>query len=349
MRFVGSRLPLALALAWCGACSAASSTATQEEEVAAGPVAKADAQSLLMVERANAFLATLSAAQREQVLYRWSDDRQRRNWSNLPEGSVRHGGLAWGDLDARQRAALAGLFEAVMSPRGVQMIRDQMDADELLFARLPRSSYGARNYFVSFLGAPSATAPWMFQFGGHHLAINATIVGPHLAMSPMLSGGHPLTLGARRRIEAADSEIAAAHDFIASLDPAQRATAIVSNRPMQMQAGPGRDGRLLAGQGIAGSALTAAQKARLLAVIEARLGVVNADDLAPLMAGIEQGLDRTVFGWWGPVSRGRPAYWRIVGPTLLLEYSFADSAGEHAHNIYRNPANEYGAAWAAIP
>jgi hypothetical protein len=32
----------------------------------------------------------------------------------------------------------------------------------------------------------------MLQFGGHHLAINATVVGPHVALSPSLTGGQPL-------------------------------------------------------------------------------------------------------------------------------------------------------------
>jgi hypothetical protein len=36
---------------------------------------------------------------------------------------------------------------------------------------------GRAEYYLAILGEPSATQPWMIQFGGHHLAINMTIVG----------------------------------------------------------------------------------------------------------------------------------------------------------------------------
>ena len=37
--------------------------------------------------------------------------------------------------------------------------------------------FGLDEYYIALLGKPSTSAPWMIQFGGHHLAINVTIVG----------------------------------------------------------------------------------------------------------------------------------------------------------------------------
>ena len=37
--------------------------------------------------------------------------------------------------------------------------------------------FGKDLYYISFLGTPSTTVPWMLQFGGHHLALNITIAG----------------------------------------------------------------------------------------------------------------------------------------------------------------------------
>jgi hypothetical protein len=37
--------------------------------------------------------------------------------------------------------------------------------------------FGADLYYISFLGKPSMTQPWMLQFGGHHVALNITIAG----------------------------------------------------------------------------------------------------------------------------------------------------------------------------
>jgi hypothetical protein len=94
------------------------------------------------------------------------------------------------------------------------------------------------------------------------------------------------------------------------------------------------------------------QKAQLLALVEARLRILmNAADRAAKMAEIERDLDRTWFAWWGPDKPLGAAYWRVTGPTLLLEFSPQPLGGDptqHAHNIYREPGNDYGAAWTAL-
>src|ERR1700748_1354752 len=53
--------------------------------------------------------------------------------------------------------------------------------------------FGSELYFISFLGTPSTTAPWMLQFGGHHLALNITIAGNRGVMTPSLTGAQPAT------------------------------------------------------------------------------------------------------------------------------------------------------------
>jgi hypothetical protein len=101
-------------------------------------------------------------------------------------------------------------------------------------------------------------------------------------------------------------------------------------------------------EGLAGSAMSDEQKTLLLALVEARLGMLNADDLSARMAEIEADLDETFFAWWGPVNDPGSSYWRVTGPTLILEFSPQEMGGDpsqHLHNMYRDPTNEYGAAW----
>ena len=47
--------------------------------------------------------------------------------------------------------------------------------------------FGRDEYYIALLGVPSPTAPWMIQFGGHHLAINVTVVGSTSVMTPSTS------------------------------------------------------------------------------------------------------------------------------------------------------------------
>ena len=51
--------------------------------------------------------------------------------------------------------------------------------------------FGSDLYYISFLGKPSTTHPWMLQFGGHHLALNITMAGSKGVLTPTLTGAQP--------------------------------------------------------------------------------------------------------------------------------------------------------------
>lgn len=191
----------------------------------AGPI---DEKAQAIVSAAQAFLATLTEAQRQAVVYDFGDDGQRARWSNFPTSFVKRGGIMRKDLNAGQTAALDALLAQVLSAEGLRNARLQMAADDALVGgNGPAADFGSRFYYAAFLGRPSTTSPWMFQFGGHHLAINATFVGSRASFSPMLTGGQPLTVAYEgRRVHIARDEVTAGRAFLASLDGPQRAKAI---------------------------------------------------------------------------------------------------------------------------
>lgn len=303
----------------------------------------ADAQSQAITGAAQRFLASLSPDQRAQVSFAFDDHAQRSHWTNLPHQSVPRHGLARRDLTPKQLAALDALLATAFSEKGMQNIRWQLlSADQL-----GRSDSGL--YFVSFLGAPSTSAPWMVQFGGHHLALNVTVIGPDVSFSPMLTGGHPLHVNDEgKAVYITGEETAAAAALLNALTPDQKQIAVLSSSYRWLVLGPGAFGQTAPDQGIRGGDLTASQKELLIRLIEARLGFFNADDFAAKMAQIRASLDATHFGWWGPQDQPGGAYFRVTGPAVVLEYAPQRLGGDltdHAHNIYRDPANDYGAAW----
>ncbi|GGR36518.1 DUF3500 domain-containing protein [Deinococcus ruber] len=363
---------------------------------AAKPVT-ADAQTTKVVTAANAFLNTLSATQKNAVLFAWSDTTQRKNWSNFPLGGpgANRKGVRWGELNAAQRAALMTLLGTVLSPSGVDMVKGQMLADDLIRAtdqgqgpagaggppasggarttagpaappaaapaggppagNRPQVSFGSEYYFVSFVGTPSATSPWMLQFGGHHLAINATVVGPNITLSPSLTGGEPIKVSFNTQtytlVPNVPVEAQAAFALLQSLTPAQRTKAVVSTTRTDLVLGPGQDGKTLQPEGLPGRAMTAAQKTQFLVLIKDRLGILNADDLAAKMSVIQKNLDQTYFAWFGPTTSAGAAYHRVTGPSVIIEFSPQANDGDpanHLHNMYRDPTNEYGAAWTTL-
>lgn len=315
----------------------------------------ADAQTTKVVAAANAFLGTLSAAQKAAVSFAYADAAQRQLWSNFPTGIVQRKGVKWGDLSAAQRTALTSLLASVLSADGLKMVQQQMNADEVLKTTDSgggRLIFGAAEYYVSFLGTPSATAPWTLQFGGHHLAINATVVGSDITLAPSLTGGQPIKTTVNGKavviVDKVPQEVKDSYAMLASLTAAQKAKAVISTQSIDLVLGPGQDGKTLQPEGLPGSAMTAAQKTQFLALITDRMGLLNANDLAPKLATIQKNLDQTYFAWYGPTTGTGSAYYRVTGPSVIIEFSpqsMGGDASNHLHNMYREPGNDYGAAW----
>ena len=317
-------------------------------------VPPADARAQAVGAAADAFLDTLDVDQRVATLFPWGDNAQRANWPNFPDAAFRRAGVARGNMTDDQRLALDALLSEVLSEDGLANARHQMRANDILAEREPNGpNFGSDHYYDSFLGEPSTTAPFAAQFGGHHLAINATFVGADASFSLMLTGGEPLRIDDEgAAVTIAVGENTAAKALLGSLDDAQQAAAIRGEEAIDLLLGPGEYGTSVAPEGVRGADLSDAQRALLLDVIAARLGHANPDDFAALMAEAREGLDDTHFGWWGPPEPLGAAYWRVTGPSLVIEYAPQDMDGDptdHAHNMYRHPTNDYGAAWIAEP
>jgi len=262
--------------------------------------------------------------------------------------------VKWGDLNATQRAALTTLLGTVLSADGLKMVQQEMQADDVLKSTDGggRLVFGSAEYYVAFLGTPTGTTPWTLQFGGHHLAINATVVGPNITLAPSLTGGQPIKTNVNGKpvvvVEKVPQEVKDAYALLSSLSAAQKARAVISTQSIDLVLGPGQDGKTLQPEGLPGSAMTAAQKTRFLTLIKDRLGILNADDLAQKMTSIQKNLDQTTFAWYGPSSAAGTAYFRVTGPTVITEFSPQSMGGDpsnHLHNMYRDPTNDYGAAW----
>jgi hypothetical protein len=61
------------------------------------------------------------------------------------------------------------------------------------------------------------------------------------------------------------------------------------------------------------------------------------------LAEIKGDLDDTSFVWYGPTAAGSAAYYRIQGPSVVIEYA-PQGGTNHIHTVIRNPANDYGKA-----
>jgi hypothetical protein len=296
------------------------------------------------VAKANAFLKTLTGPQRSKVLFTF-DSAKKPSWSNLPVTMVPRNGLRLGELTQPQRAAALDVLAAVLSKQGFQKVIDIMNGDDQLAQGNNRNRFGTENYYLALFGTPSATKPWMVQFGGHHLGLNVTIVGNETTVTPTHTGAQPDSFtrnGKTVRPLGAENDLA--FKLINMLDAAQQKQAVRGDRPRNLVLGPGQDGRTIQPEGLKCNTLKEAQRGTLLDLIGAWVHILPNDAADRRLAALKAQIDDTYFAWYGPTTNGSAAYYRIQGPTLLIEYAPQGST-HHIHTIIRDPSNDYGKQW----
>ena len=311
------------------------------------PAAKAGATAAILAA-ANAFLATLDDGQRAKVTFDFGDKEQRVRWSNLPTTMVKRLGLRMGDLKPTQRVAVMAILRAGLSPAGYEKVEGIVAGDEELRKSSGGGSpmFGQDEFYVSFVGAPSATKPWILQFGGHHLALNLTVVGDQDTLTPTLTAVQPavFTLGGKT-VRPLGRENDKAFALINALDEAQKKQAILGFQMRDLVLGPGQDGRTIAPEGIKAAALTPKQQEQLLDLASEWTGIIHESAAAAKMSQLKAELADTWFAWAGPTAPGSAAYFRIQSPSVFIEYAPQRLGGDptkHIHTMYRDPQNDYG-------
>ncbi|OHV59942.1 hypothetical protein BCD48_41000 [Pseudofrankia sp. BMG5.36] len=300
-----------------------------------------------IVAAANAFLATLTADEKFHVLFDWSDTAQKARWSNLPQGLYQRDGLMVGNLSTEKVNAFLAVMKATLSTEGYQRVVAEWTADDQL-ATQGGMSYGKQYYWMAIIGEPSGTDPWQWQFGGHHVTVNATIHGSQVALTPSFIGAQPATYKDNATTVRPLGDIEdEAFALVNSLDSTDRSKAVLGTSPIDLVLGPGQDGKTIQSEGLPASEMSADEQTAFLKLIDEYGGLVNDEDAASREAQLKADLPKTYFAWYGPTAVGSAAYFRVTGPHIAVEYSpqsMGGDAANHIHGIYRDPTNDYGAA-----
>ena len=54
------------------------------------------------------------------------------------------------------------------------------------------------------------------------------------------------------------------------------------------------------------------------------------------------GWDKVYFAWAGGVEKGDPHYYRVQGPTFLIEYDNVQNGANHHHTVWRDFDGDFG-------
>ena len=303
---------------------------------------------------ANSFLGGLSGSLRNSAMHEF-EAKDRQKWSNLPPtlGFFNRPGVKFGKLTDEQLKLAKNFLSVALSQCGLQRVNGILEAENVLsrqrFARL--MGYSAGNYWLAFYGEPSETQSWGWGFGGHHLAINATVDSGRVYLSPTFVGIAPaMFLDSAGELRSPIGTISQnATKLYQALDEKQKEDCHISERPKDIYSGAGNDGVIPPFEGSLVKTWTNEQREMLFNLITEWVNLMPVNFANARMAEISEIVDDIYFAWYHNPSEINNRYFRIQASSndLLIEFSTQDVAessesGGHYHSIYRNPSKEYG-------
>lgn len=270
-------------------------------------------------------------------------DPVRLDWHYTPRPRQ---GVAIRDMDDPQRDALRQLMRTALSSPGILKARAIM-ALEATLAEIEGSSLSYRDpegYLVAIFGEPGSY-PWGWRLEGHHLSINITVAAVgDVSVTPAFLGTNPARLpsGPKAGHRIQYDEYILALRLARGLNDLQMAQARLPGSPGNVVAGPGRGDAFKEPVGLRADALSEPQRALLMRLIAAYVGIARDEIGRPYMILAQENLDDTYLAWAGEISDRGAFYYRIHGPRLLIEFDNTRGGGNHIHSLWRDPAQDFG-------
>jgi len=297
-----------------------------------------------MVATAQEFISLLDTEQRSRALHGFDAD-VRFDWHFVPRERT---GLPFGEMTAEQRAAGHALLRSALSAAGYLKANGIMHLEQILGLIENRTNRrDPEAYFFWIFGTPSPDVPWGWRFEGHHLSINFTSVTDSIVVStPTFMGANPATVPsgpfAGTRFLGAEEDLA--RGLVLSLTNQQRARAVISTEaPRDIITGADREVTLERIEGLPASEMSEDQRSQLHHVIMEYVGNMKPDIARRQLAKLEAaGMGRLHFAWAGSLEPGEGHYYRIHGPTVLIEYDNTQSNANHVHSVWRDLTDDFG-------
>jgi hypothetical protein len=302
-----------------------------------------------MADAAAGFLKDLNAEQRSKATFKFEDD-SRFEFRYTPRART---GLPLKEMNEAQRAKAHALLKTGLSMRGYTNATDIIALENVLRAIEPPRTGGnaivrdPELYFVSIYGEPNGKTPWGWKFEGHHISVNFTLVdGKPIVFAPSFFGSNPAVVkdGPQAGKRALREEEESGRALLAAFSEEQKQKVIFSAQaPREMLTAENRDAKVLESVGVTYAEMTPPQRRLLERVLDAYLGRVAPELAKARLDAIQKsGMDKITFGWAGTVDAGGPHYYRVQGPTFLIEYDNVQNNANHIHSVWRDFNGDFG-------
>jgi hypothetical protein len=292
-------------------------------------------------------MATLNADEKAQATLPFDDD-ERTFWHFTPSP---HRGFTWEKMNADQRNATMKLLSTGLSKNGLDKTKEIMALETILRELEGRPEDDRYRhpelYYLMLFGEPG-DKPWGWRFEGHHISLNYTSVGNHLSVTPAFMGANPgeVPQGPHKGKRVLADEEDLARDLLALFNPEQLKVVIIADKaPEEIVTGMERKAMMKKQEGLAYQKMTAEQQQQFHKLIQNYLGNMEQSVAEEQLARIEaEEWDNIFFAWAGETEKGpgKAHYYRIHGPSLLIEYDNIQNNANHVHTVWRDLKNDFG-------
>lgn len=304
----------------------------------------------VMASAAEEFLASLTETQREAATFEFESD-ERLNWHFIPRERK---GVPLRDLSKAAKQTAHRLIRSGLSEAGYGQALDVMSLEEVLYLleggdrAERRERRNPEKYYLSIFGTPGDDS-WGWRVEGHHLSLNYTIVdGELVSTTPEFFGANPGTIeaGPGRELRVLGSEEDIARQILKLCSDTQSEVAWIDKEaPADIRGGGEPQPEQTDPVGLPFAKMSDDQKKLMGELLAEYLRNMPSDVSRQRRNQIaNDGMDQVYFAWWGGSERNEPHYYRVQGPSFLIEYNNTQNNANHVHSIWRNLSGDFNIA-----
>ena len=299
-----------------------------------------------MAMAANNFLQNLTSQQKEKAQFLF-DDQERYNWHFVPKDRK---GISLKELNKAQHEAAMDLLRTALSDTGFKKTTAIIKLEGIL-RDIEGSGSDYRDpgkYFFSVFGNPMDSI-WGWRIEGHHLSLNFSSLNHELVSgTPGFLGANPAIVlsGPEKGLQILKDETELGFSLLHSLNSEQKKKAVIqSNAPADIITGASRKAMINDQQGILYSELKSDQQKIFMQLLNIYIDRYKRPFALHMIKDIETaGLNKLQFAWAGEQQQGigNKHYYRIQGPTIIIEYDNTQNNANHVHTVIRDLKNDFG-------
>jgi hypothetical protein len=293
-----------------------------------------------MQKAALALQSAFSGAPRETLTRPF--DTARTRWDYTPEAN--RVGVPMREMSPGQRELVFALVGTALTPTATQAVRDTMSVERRIAASRNGAPLGPDEFHVTLFGKPDAKGDWAWRVEGHHVALNFTVRDLRIiSATPFFLGAFPAQKPDGTRLLISEQDIS--RKLLDSLTDEQRTAAHIGEQlPMTVMTSNSSQAKPLTPAGLSFTQITSDQGEllqRLIATFTNRLTPSAAESaLSRIKAG---GMEKVSLATIGGETKDAPAYWRVQGPTFVIEFLHSLKDTTHVHTVWRDFAQDFGA------